>query len=90
MRPKGFVNPYRMGMTSIDQAREDAFEAGADAILTAIANYQRCIEQVRLEAYEQGKRDMLEGLKKEGEYRKAYDLFHDIPHIAGTYVFIPD
>ena len=36
-RPKkGWINPYKKGITSSDQIRENAYEAGADAILEAL------------------------------------------------------
>ena len=36
MRPSNWENPYEHGITAMEQAREDAFEAGADAILKGL------------------------------------------------------
>ena len=35
-RPNGWKNPHKLGVTATDQIREDAFEAGVDAILEAL------------------------------------------------------
>ena len=36
MRPSNWENPYEHGITAMEQAREDAFEAGADAMLEGL------------------------------------------------------
>jgi len=52
---------------------------------SAIKNYE---SQSR--AFEEGADAMLEALKKDGDYRKAYELMYDIPHGNGTYCWIPE
>ncbi|KKN65897.1 hypothetical protein LCGC14_0477140 [marine sediment metagenome] len=73
-RPKGWKNPH-----GTPEQRADDSPKGL------IGEDKYCYD-----AFEAGADAMLEGLKKEGEYRKAYDLFNDIPHKAGTYIFIPE
>ena len=35
-RPKGWQNPHKRGVTTMEQAREDAYEEGADAMYNAL------------------------------------------------------
>ncbi len=56
-------------------------------------NYQRYIEQVKTEAYEKGKKDLLEALRKQADedsYDGCYGCEMTIKGVHGRFVFIPD